>query len=103
MSDTSPRDHVTTSQVILAGLLIPTDPQRAGPHWVQAPWGSVVVRHWYPESGTWSDGLGDAHSVEGWTYLQPCPTPAEIRDIETDNICLAGLVAAAGKEIRALR
>lgn len=93
----------TAPQIVAAGPVIPTDPQRAGPHWVQAPWRAVVVRHWYPEAGTWSDGLGDAHGPDGWTYLGPCLTPAEVLDIETDRFCLSGLVEAAGHEIRALR
>ncbi len=55
--------------------LLPEDPLRAGPHWLRTPWGAQVVRHWYPESHAWSDGLGEAHPDEDWRYIAPCPPP----------------------------
>ena len=57
--------------------LIPHDPLREGWHWVRTPWGKCVVRYWYPEGGTWSDGLGSAHSDKGWRYEEPCVSPDE--------------------------
>lgn len=58
----------------------PEQPERDGPHWWATPWGQEVIRHWYADPDQWSDGLGTAHSMGGWTYLGRCIPPSEYTD-----------------------
>jgi hypothetical protein len=57
----------------------PTErPDIDGWHWVATPWGCEIVRYWYANRDEWSDGLGSAHSTDGWSYLARCIPPSEM-------------------------